>query len=181
MSENSMTYYYRLMFKAFADELDFHVLKGVVTEVDPATKNCVVKPDGDEPEFNDVKYAVNPDIEQGIILKPKVGSQVTIGVLEAIGGTQAAIVDMQEFEELVYDAGSDTVATAKRTADRIKILEDKVNDLYDLITTHVHIGVASGSSVSGVLSPTDILAVQAEKFTVNTKQSDIDYDKIKVP
>lgn len=172
---------FQKLFQYFIDELNIYLVTGEVTKVNKSTKTCEVQPYTNEPKLLNVRYALMPSSEIGIIVEPQVGSQVGIMCMEYGNGQFAQVISIQEFAEIRIDNGQSFAAQAKKTADKIKALEDKVNDLYDEITSHKHIGVSSGTSTSGVLSPTDVAAVQAKKITVNTDEAAIKSPKIKIP
>lgn len=186
MSELSHAQLFGLMFKAFADELDFYTITGTVTEVDESTKTCTVKPDADQPEFNDVRYSVKPSSDVGIVRVPKVGSQVAIGILEAVGGTHAIVVDMQEFDRIVYDDGDDSVVAAEALQDvinnlvgEINTINAKLNSLISTYNTHQHPYVDSGSPSTTASTTSTIGSVAPDANNVD--KADFEYSKIKIP
>ncbi len=163
------------IFEIFADELEFYSATGVVVEVNEENKTCRVELDNGDPDIFKVKYVVNASSNQGMQMKPKVGSQVSIAYLTNDVGV---VTQMQEFDELVFDAGESSIAQATKTADKIKQLEDQINDILTKLKAHTHpyLNVVAAATTS---PSTEFTTTQP--ISPTTEEGDINYDKIKIP
>jgi hypothetical protein len=184
---------FRMLFEYFSDELDLYLLTGVIESVNTDEKTCVFIPDNGEPRVQNVRYVVNPSVTTGIHRIPKVGSQVTIGFLDVKNGNYAMIVDMQEFDSVVYDSGTDSVTAVAALTEKLNKLVDEVKDLKSKYEQHIHgviipsIGVtvvpATGiGSTAGGSTTTSAIVSTFKSKTINTfSKSDYEYSKIKIP
>ena len=182
---------FRMLFEYFSDELDLYLLTGVVESVDEDTKNCVVIPDNGEPKVQNVRYVVNPSVYQGIERKHKVGSQVSIGFLDVKNGNYAMIVDMQEFDEVVYDAGTDSVTAVAALTEKLNKLVDEVKDLKSKYEQHIHnvdipqlavtTGASTGTTAADNTASSQIVSSFKSKSINEFNKDDYMYSKIKIP
>jgi len=181
MSQKSHAELFRDLFDAFAQEIDFYVINGTASEVDTVKRTCTVTPyDTGQPQVFGVKFTVNSNKSAGIKVVPADGAAVSIGFIEAAGSHFAQILNVQEFDEIVYDNGSSSVAQATKTADRLQDLEKKIDDLIQKYNTHTHTVTTVGSPTTQ--SGTTATPPSTESPVVNrTEESDINFSKIKIP
>ena len=170
---------FRMLFEYFSDELDLYVLTGVVKSLNEDEKSCIVIPDNGEPEVQNVRYVVNPSVSQGVQRVPKVGSQVSIGFLDVKNGNYAMIVDMQEFDRIVYDSGENTTTVSEKLTEKLNDLVEEVNDLKSKYEQHVH-GIA-WTGVAGVGTSSAIVGSFVSKKINTFESSDYNYSKILLP
>lgn len=166
----------QMIFQFFADELEFYSVTGVVKSLNASKKQCVVTPDNGDPDIQFVKYAVNANSNNGIIIKPKVGSQVTVSFL---GNNNGVITKIQEFETFTFDNGTNTLPVAESVLDRLNKIETALDNIFNAIN-----GAAVMSGDGGAAFKTNILAalaVASGQVTPHTQLTDINYDKVKLP
>lgn len=177
----------QMIFEYFSNELEFYSINGVVKSVNTTQGTCVVTPDNGDPDIQTVKYLNNKSVADGIILKPKVGSQVTVSF---IGNNNGIITKMQEFEELVYDDGSDTATTAKKLELKLNQLVAQVNALKDIVNAnnaiflaHTHTITTPVPTTPGVwpTTPTTTPMTPLAPPVSSFNKDDFNYPKIKLP
>jgi hypothetical protein len=177
------------IFSLFTDEEEFYCKTGVVKELNESNKTCRVELDNGDPDIQFVKYVVNASSAQGIEIKPKVGSQVTVGFL---GTNNAAIIQIQEFDCITYDAGVDTILGADKLTTKInalvneiKAMNVKINANTSLLKSHVHPVVGATPLPPAVAvtttAPPTLTAMQDVTDPSDFDKGDYEYDKIKIP
>lgn len=138
----------------------------------------------------DVALANDPDLEiydvrlqattaenlKGILIVPVVGSYVLINIIK--NNPQAAFVSaFTEVEKVIWENES---GMTLELSDRLKLngvahgglviiqnLVDRINTLENAINTHVHSGVTSGSSLSGIPTPAPITQITQKQDLEN--------------
>ena len=164
------------IFTLFADELEFYSTTGVVQSIDTTNKTCVVSPDNGDPDIQYVKYVVKADSSLGIQIEPKVGSQVCVSFL---GNNNGVITKIQEFEVFTFDGGSNTVAVAEKVVTRLNLIEDALANIVDAISNAGTTGGDGGAAFKAAILIA--LASNPGKVIPQSQDTDINYDKIKLP
>ncbi len=153
--------------------------RAIVLSVDKNELTCNVITVADDLELDDVKLkpvVIDGDISKmGLILYPAIGSFVTIGQIDD-DNSDVCVMAMTEIESISLDTATalkllitgdgklnlNAVQTVfndgknggipllKPLTDIINKLQKKVNDLSDAFDKHTHIGVTTGSGISGI-------------------------------
>lgn len=120
---------------------DSPFVRGTVKSV--SGLECEIEPGADFPAYTNVMLRASlADPATGVILTPKVGSNVFCCVVDQSAG-QAHIFQYDQVEkvEILTTAGAvGTVPFSAKVADKILALENKVNKLIQDMGTHTHTG-----------------------------------------
>lgn len=146
------------------------IVVGKVTAVDTGSWTCTVEVEECYTR-NDVRIrAIEDGTNEGFILKPKVGSQVTIKMGE--NERNLWFLDMVSEVDEVYLKGDANggIPIAENIKDKLNRLENKVNDLVNSYNTHTH-SVPQAPSGTTESAPTT-----AQQTTINplTQTSDLE-------
>lgn len=169
----------RMIFEKFMMDHEIYSITGKVVagSINTNTHICQVKPDNGDPIIQRVKYTQTNGTAQGMIATPKDNSQVTVTFLNT---NFAIITDVQEFEEIVYDAGTDSVTAVQALTDKLNDLISEVEALRDDYLLHTHDVSTTGTAAAQSGTAAAITPTPTLNFTA-FNADDYKYSKIKIP
>ena len=119
-------------------------------------------------KMNNIRI-VNEETDYNFALIPKVGSVVSVGLLDDTNGILLLSAEVDEIYLRGIQHGG--LVKVSELVDKLNNLENKVNSLISSYNTHVHTGVTTGpgssavtpSIITGTLTPTIIADIENDK------------------
>lgn len=143
---------------------------GKVISVDAKAKTCIVQPD-DEPKIFDVRLtAIEDDHQTSVLITPKTGSYVTIGLLndeqESFITKYSEIkkIELSASDQIIFNDGDSTTLKGQDTVEQLNKMSARIDMIIDAISNAKPVpqdgGTAYQTAMVGMLS-----ALEEEDFS----------------
>ena len=140
---------------------------GTVTAVDKSARTCEVEPVNGDATLFDVRLQADEDGADGVVIFPKIGSNVIVTFFDHSTGYTAAMSSVESielvFNQLKIKMNTDGIRVEKNGVDLLGIMEtiiDNSEKCYDFL---IKLKVVTPTG-TGLLSPDIIAQVTAEKL-----------------
>lgn len=158
------------------------VLIGEVLSIDEETETCVVKPLDSEAEIYGVRLrGITEDKGKGFLIIPKINSTVILGMIDSNNAFVSDYSDIEKFfihteegqkievkDKIKFNNGDlGGMVKVITLTQKLNNLENKLNEIIQLLKTHTH---ASNGAIS--------LELQSLSNVIQTNRSEIENENI---
>jgi hypothetical protein len=153
-----------------------------VDKIDEQQRTIDCTPVDDGAQLLDVQLQANTSLKSGFVAFPEAGSEVIIGYIDPANAAMLCASSIAKIEiaceNIVFNSGERGMVKIKELGDKLKALENKLNDHTHIVPTGgVSVTTANGAAANP--APINIPAMSGKSAEFQSGYSDFEDEKIK--